>query len=45
LYPPTRQAAVVIAASQQKALALRFVDSLKQAPVKAILQSFGFSVR
>jgi molybdate transport system substrate-binding protein len=45
LYPPTRQAAVVIAASQQKALASRFVDSLKQAPAKAILQSFGFSVR
>jgi molybdate transport system substrate-binding protein len=44
-YPPIEQAAVVIAASKQKALASRFVDSLKQPAAKAILQSFGFSVR
>jgi molybdate transport system substrate-binding protein len=43
-YPPIGQAAVVIAASKQKALASHFVDSLKQPPAKAILQSFGFSV-
>jgi molybdate transport system substrate-binding protein len=44
-YPTIEQAAVVIAASKQKALASRFVESLKQAPAKAMLQSFGFAVR
>ncbi len=44
-YPPIEQAAVVIAASKQKAVAARFVDSLKQPGAKAILQSYGFAVR
>jgi len=44
-YPTIEQAAVVIAASKQKALASRFVEILKQAPAKAMLQSFGFAVR
>ncbi len=44
-YPPIEQAAVVIAASTQKPLATRFVDSLKAAPAQAILRSFGFAVR
>lgn len=44
-YPPIEQAAVVIATSGQKTLAARFVDTLKQPPAKAILQSFGFAVR
>jgi len=45
LYPPIEQAAVVITASKQKALASRFVESLKQPASKAMLQSFGFAVR
>ncbi len=44
-YPPIEQAAVVIAASQRKGIAVRFVESLKQRPAKAILQSYGFAVR
>jgi molybdate transport system substrate-binding protein len=44
-YPPIEQAAVVVASSKQKALASRFVDSLKQEPAKATLRSFGFAVR
>jgi len=44
-YPPIEQAAVVVASSKQKDLARRFVESLKQPPVKAILQSYGFAVR
>jgi molybdate transport system substrate-binding protein len=44
-YPPLEQAAVVVAASKQKALASRFVDSLKQPSAKTILRSIGFSVR
>lgn len=44
-YPAIEQAAVVIASSRQKALATRFVDSLKQPPAKAILRSYGFAVR
>jgi molybdate transport system substrate-binding protein len=45
LYPPIEQAAIVVAASKQKALAAQFVDSLKQPAAKAILRSFGFAVR
>lgn len=44
-YPPIQQAAIVVASSKQKALAAQFVESLKQPPAKAILQSFGFAVR
>jgi molybdate transport system substrate-binding protein len=44
-YPAIEQAAIVVASSKQKALAAQFVDSLKQPPAKAILQSFGFAVR
>jgi molybdate transport system substrate-binding protein len=44
-YPPIEQAAVVIASSKQKALATRFVESLKQPSTKAMLQSYGFAVR
>ena len=36
---------VTTASSKQKALASQFVDSLKQPPAKAILQSYGFAVR
>jgi molybdate transport system substrate-binding protein len=44
-YPPIQQAAVVVASSKQKAIAAQFVDALKQAPAKAVLRSYGFSVR
>ncbi len=42
LYPPIDQAAVVLAASRQKALARRFVDSLRTPEVARMLQSYGF---
>jgi molybdate transport system substrate-binding protein len=44
-YPPIQQAAVVIASSKQKTLAGQFVATLKQAPAKAVLRSYGFAVR
>jgi molybdate transport system substrate-binding protein len=43
-HPPIEQAAVVVAASRQKALAQRFVDALKKPGVAQILQSYGFEV-
>ncbi len=44
-YGPIEQTAVVIAASTQKTLAVRFIDVLKEPAIKAILQSYGFAVR
>ena len=44
-YPPIEQAAIVVASSKQKALATRFVESLKQPPAQAILRQYGFAVR
>lgn len=41
---PIEQAAVVLAASRQKALAHQFVDALKKPEVVQILQSYGFAV-
>jgi molybdate transport system substrate-binding protein len=43
-HPPIEQAAVVIAASRQKALAQQFVDALKRPAVAQILKSYGFEV-
>jgi len=43
-YPPIEQAAVVIAASHQKAVAQQFVEFLKQPASRRTLQSFGFVV-
>jgi molybdate transport system substrate-binding protein len=43
-HPPIEQAAVVVAASRQKALAQKFVDALKKPAVAQILQSYGFEV-
>jgi molybdate transport system substrate-binding protein len=43
-YPPIEQAAIVVAASRQKALARRFIDYLKRADGVRVLQSFGFAV-
>jgi molybdate transport system substrate-binding protein len=43
-HPPIEQAAVVVAASRQKALAQQFVDALKKPSVAQILQSYGFGV-
>jgi molybdate transport system substrate-binding protein len=45
VYPPIQQAAVVIASSKEKSLAGQFVATLKQAPAKAVLRSYGFAVR
>jgi molybdate transport system substrate-binding protein len=44
LHPPIEQAAVVVAASRQKALAQQFVDALKQPAVAQILKAYGFEV-
>jgi molybdate transport system substrate-binding protein len=44
-YPPIEQAAVVIAASKQKAAAARFIETLKGQAARATLESFGFGVR
>ena len=44
-YPPIEQAAVVVASSKQKALATRFVESLKQPSTQALLRQSGFAVR
>jgi len=43
-YPPIDQAAVVVAASRQKAVAHQFVEFLKQPASVRTLQSFGFVV-
>jgi molybdate transport system substrate-binding protein len=43
-YPPLEQAAVVIAASKQKAIGRQFVDFLKQPESARTLQQFGFDV-
>ena len=43
-YPPIEQAAVVIAASKQKAIARQFVDSLQQPDSARTLTAFGFVV-
>jgi molybdate transport system substrate-binding protein len=43
-HPPIEQAAVVVAASRQKALAQQFVDALRKPAVAQILQSYGFEV-
>jgi molybdate transport system substrate-binding protein len=43
-YPPIEQAAVVLAASRQKALAQQFIDFLKRPVGVRILQSYGFAV-
>jgi molybdate transport system substrate-binding protein len=43
-YPPIEQAAAVIAASKQKAIARQFVEFLKQPETARTLQSFGFVV-
>ncbi len=42
LYPPLHQAAVIVGASQKKALAKQFLDYLKKPKTKAILKKFGF---
>jgi molybdate transport system substrate-binding protein len=44
LYPPIEQAAVVIAASRQKALARQFIDALQKPETVRLLQTFGFAV-
>jgi molybdate transport system substrate-binding protein len=43
-YPPIEQAAVVLAASKQQAIARQFVDFLKQPESARTLQTFGFDV-
>jgi molybdate transport system substrate-binding protein len=43
-YPPIDQAAVVLAASRQKALARQFVEFLTRPETGRILQSYGFAV-
>ena len=43
-YPPIEQAACVLSASRQKALARQFVDSLKNPDSVRILRAFGFTV-
>ncbi|HMF97650.1 MAG TPA: molybdate ABC transporter substrate-binding protein [Vicinamibacterales bacterium] len=43
-YPPIEQAAVVVAASRQKAVARQFVEFLKQPASRRTLQSYGFVV-
>jgi molybdate transport system substrate-binding protein len=43
LHPPIEQAAVVLAASKQKALARQFVSTLTQPEAARTLQTFGFS--
>jgi molybdate transport system substrate-binding protein len=45
IYPPIEQAAIVVAASKQKALAGQFIAALKQPAAKAVLRSYGFAVR
>jgi len=44
-YPPIEQAAVVIRASKQKAVAAEYIEALKGQAARAMLQSFGFGVR
>jgi len=43
-YPPIEQAAVVLTASKQKAIARQFVEFLKQPESARTLQAFGFDV-
>jgi molybdate transport system substrate-binding protein len=43
-HPPIEQAAVVLASSQQKALARQFIDYLKKPDTVQILKSDGFAV-
>jgi molybdate transport system substrate-binding protein len=43
-YPPIEQAAVVLKASQNKAIARQFLDFLKTPPMLDLLRSYGFSV-
>ena len=43
-HPPIEQAAVVLASSQQKALARQFIDYLKKPETVQILKSDGFAV-
>src|SRR5262245_34335305 len=43
-HPPLEQAAVVLAASPQKALARRFLAALKQPEIVEILRSYGFAL-
>jgi molybdate transport system substrate-binding protein len=42
-HPPIEQAAVIVAASKQKALARQFIDFLKTPDIVSLLQSFGFA--
>src|SRR5262245_30489521 len=44
LHPPIEQAAVVVAASRQKALAQQFVDALKKPAVAQIFKAYGFEI-
>ena len=43
-HPPIEQAAVIVAASRQKAAARRFIDYLRSPEIVKLLASFGFSV-
>jgi molybdate transport system substrate-binding protein len=43
-YPPIEQAAIVLATSQQKALARQFIDGLKKPESTRILQAYGFAL-
>jgi len=44
LYPPIEQAAAVVAASKQKAIARQFVEFLRQPESARVLTAFGFVV-
>jgi molybdate transport system substrate-binding protein len=41
-HPPIEQAAIIVAASSQKALARQFLDYLKTAETLRLLRSYGF---
>lgn len=43
-HPPIEQGAIILASSRQKALARRFIDSLKTPESVRTLQAFGFAV-
>jgi molybdate transport system substrate-binding protein len=43
-HPPIEQAAIVIATSQQKAVAHQFIELLKQPESVRVLQSYGFAL-
>jgi molybdate transport system substrate-binding protein len=43
-HPPIEQAAVIVTASKQKALAQRFIDFLKTPEIVRLLQSSGFAL-